>query len=709
MIQRRFGERVLAIVGLLTFGAVAAGADVVDDTVRNLERSAGADIKVSKSADTGLVSFLSVTAGHAVPVTGARSTGAADRAAAFLDQSGSAFGLSGSSEVRMRRVSKIDDVGIEHVRFQQLHNGVPVRGAELAVHLKGSSVVAANATTLAGLDGVATTPGITEAAAIAAARTLVRDQLHKPDASLSTAKLEIVNPGLLLGRAGTSSLAWFIEARGTALREFIWVDANDGKILFHFSQLTHGKDRMIYNSNSTGTLPGTLVRTEGGPAVGDVDADAAYDYSGVAYDYFFTEHGRDSYDDLGSTLISSVHFCEDGICPLENAYWDGTQMVYGEGYANADDVDVHELSHAVTEYSADLVYCAQSGALNESFSDIFGETADLTDGLGNDVSGVRWQIGEDLAGIGPFRDMSDPNSFGNPAKVSDRLYGCYATCTDANDSGAVHGNSGVPNRAYVLMADGGTFNSYTVAGIGLTKAAKIQYRALTVYLLSTATFISDYNALNQACTDLIGTSGILAGDCAEVDNALKAVEMDQPVCPPPAACVATVAKPKTQIKGILKPSGARSLTFSGEVVLPHPFSPALDPATNGVRVYIEDSMGNVVADDTVTDYPYNKDAQLGWKVGSKGDKWTWVDKNGYISTVTKLSIQDKSAKTPGLVKFKVSGKAGDYQVSNNLPVTATLVIDPPAAGGSGQCGSTSFNVSGQMCELSATGDALKCK
>src|SRR6185369_6471708 len=101
-----------------------------------------------------------------------------------------------------------------------------------------------------------------------------------------------------------------------------------------------------------------------------------------------------------------------------NAFWNGSQMVYGNGYASADDVVGHELTHAVTERTAGLFYYMQSGALNESFSDIFGETIDLgsTVGGGNDTLAARWLLGEDLL-IGAIRNMSDPTVFGDPSRV----------------------------------------------------------------------------------------------------------------------------------------------------------------------------------------------------------------------------------------------------------------------------------------------------
>jgi Zn-dependent metalloprotease len=217
-----------------------------------------------------------------------------------------------------------------------------------------------------------------------------------------------------------SRLAWYVEATGPALREFIWVDAQVGVVLLNFSQIADAKSRSVYTSNHTSALPGSLLRTEGGAATGDTDADNAYDFAGITYDYYLTNHGRDSFDNAGSTIASSVHYCQTG-CPFGNAFWNGSQMVYGDGFASADDVVAHELTHAITERSANLVYYVQSGALNESFSDIFGETVDLGDGVGNDASGVRWKLGEDLS-IGAIRDMMTPTTFSDPGKMSDSAY-----------------------------------------------------------------------------------------------------------------------------------------------------------------------------------------------------------------------------------------------------------------------------------------------
>jgi Zn-dependent metalloprotease len=504
----------------------------VDEAIRTLERSASGALDVRRSSATGLATF--VTASPKSPIALAVRAGAiaAERALAFVALGGAAFGVPGPEQVRVKAVDGPDELGTEHVRLQQVQNGVPVMGGELVVHLKGNGVVAANGAVLPGAELVDTTPTLDAKSATAEAHRVATDELGAPNATSSEPRLEILDPGFLRGAPSAAHLTWYIEARAFALREAIWVDAHEGGIVLHFSRITPARSRAIYNAGDTSSLPGTLVRVEGGPVTGDSDTDTAYDFSGDTYNYFFGQHNRDSYDNAGATLISTVHYCS-GPCPYANAFWDGAQMVYGEGFSAADDVDAHELTHAVTEYSAGLVYCLQSGALNESFSDVFGETVDLSNTGGTDTPAVRWLMGEDVPGSGALRNMMDPNAFGDPARTGDPLYFCATSCSDKNDNGGVHYNSGVPNHAYALMVDGGTYNGIAVTGIGLTKAGKIEYRALTRYLTPTAALLDAYYALNQSCADLVGTAGISAPDCVKVTNALDAVEMNKLPCRPP--------------------------------------------------------------------------------------------------------------------------------------------------------------------------------
>jgi Zn-dependent metalloprotease len=532
MKQRGLIQVLITLATLLFWCLPVAGSQIPKATAEGSipslsEPGQGLDIK-AVSAETGFVTFAS-TSSQGILLPLAATTSAEERALSFVAAYGGVFGLMDTSQVHVLRAAETDVLGFEHVRFQQVHRGVPVRGAEFIVHMKGSRVMAANGHVVADLPDDVTPALRPEQAQFEASRLIGKHRSDEAAGALySKARLEIFNRGLLSDHYDQSRLAWFVEATGPKLREYIWVDAQSGAILLNFSQLTDAKSRTVYTANHSDTLPGTLVRSEGGPPTGDADEDNAYTYAGITYDYYLTNHGRDSFDNAGATIISTAHYCPVGSCPsFQNAFWDGSQMVYGDGFASADDVVAHELTHAVTERTANLFYYVQSGALNESFSDIFGETVDLTDGVGNDSSGVRWKIGEDLP-IGAIRDMMTPTLFSNPGKMSDSaFFVCSsAAATDGSDSGGVHTNSGIPNHSYALMVDGGTYNGKTITGIGLTKAAKIEYRALTVYLTSGATFLDDYNALNQSCADLTGTVGITSANCVDVTNAMLAVELN---------------------------------------------------------------------------------------------------------------------------------------------------------------------------------------
>jgi Zn-dependent metalloprotease len=521
----------------------------VEDAIRRMELAAGKAHKVvRRSEETGLVTFLAAAEGFHIP-TGLGLAQPEEHTLEFIKRFGAAFGLQ-KDQVEVVEVSPEDEAGTRFVRLQQIHKGLRVRPAELTVHFRNHAVTAVLARTLGDLERLSIEPIIrADEAFKKAQRALLRDATLErlirewfPDLGVgaprersldnrpwefSSPRLEILNRALLEERPYSPRLAWFIEAKNPTAWRYIWVDARTGQVLLNFNRLHTALQRTEYDAGSTATLPGTVCRVEGGAPSANDDCNFAYTYAGDTYNYFFTQHGRDSYDDAGAVLISTVDYCPSANqCPYENAYWDGEQMVYGEGFPAADDVDAHELTHAVTQYSADLVYYKQSGALNESYSDIFGETIDLTNNSGTDTDAVRWLLGEDIPNIGAIRDMMDPTVYGDPGKVSDSQYQCFPLI----DNGGVHTNSGVPNHAYALMVDGGTYNGYTITGIGLTKAGKIQYRALTRYLVSGSKFSDNYLALQQSCTDLIGTADISANDCTEVKKALDAVEMSRTPC-----------------------------------------------------------------------------------------------------------------------------------------------------------------------------------
>jgi len=226
------------------------------------------------------------------------------------------------------------------------------------------------------------------------------------------------------------------------------------------------------------------------------------------FNYFETNHNRNSFDNNGADLFSRVHFGDD----LVNAFWDGTQMTYGDGdgteYSALTSLDVvsHEITHAVTQYNSTngLIYQNESGALNESFSDIFGAAVEFT----AHPDGGDWLMGEDfdlVNGVG-FRNMENPNLRDHP-----KTYGGQHWHTAASDNGGVHINSGVQNHWFYLLTTGGSGTneygiSYNIAPISMTDAAAIAYRNLTTYLTPNAIYPDARNGSIQAAMDLFPNS-----------------------------------------------------------------------------------------------------------------------------------------------------------------------------------------------------------
>jgi bacillolysin len=493
---------VLAVFGGITWSTWTAGAKTPD--------------RVAQEPP------FAVAGGQGVSLPIADTAPAVDRALAFLDAQGSAFGLD-RSRVTMARPPKRDALGFEHVRFQQVYQGIPVAGGEFLVHLKGSRAMAANGRVLDRFPDEME-PAIATATAVGVAREVI-GKYRKSDADgarYSVPTLQVFNRGFLEHKAdATSRLAWFVEATGPALREFIWIDARTGALLLHFSQLAGAKQREIYNANGGPALPGTLIRSEGQGPIGNADIDGAYDLAGITYDYFFNTFGRDGLNGAGGTMALTVSWNGGpNTCPM--SFWNGSLAVFCLGFTAADDIVAHELTHGLIQSEANLFAYVQSGALAESYSDIFGEAVDLANVTGADTPGVRWRIGEDLS-VGALRDMMDPTVFQDPGKMSDVQ---YFACETTDDNGGVHTNSGPPNHAFALMVDGGVYNGYEITGIGFAKATRIQYRALTTYLTMTSGFADNVDAVDQACADLTGTNGITASDCTQVHNAQLAVEMN---------------------------------------------------------------------------------------------------------------------------------------------------------------------------------------
>ncbi|MBI2966910.1 MAG: M4 family metallopeptidase [Bacteroidetes bacterium] len=219
----------------------------------------------------------------------------------------------------------------------------------------------------------------------------------------------------------------------------------------------------------------------------------------MTYDYFLNIHNRNSIDNNGYNLLSYVHYSSG----YSNAFWDGQRMTYGDGSGSYDpftalDIAGHEISHGLTEMSANLDYSYESGALNESFSDIFGAAIEF---YGKPAS-ANWLVGENI-GV-TLRSMSNPNAYGDPDTYQGTNW-----YTGAADNGGVHTNSGVQNFWFYLLSQGGNGtndigNSYNITGLGITNASKVAFRNLTVYLWNTAEYSDARFYAIQSAIDLFG-------------------------------------------------------------------------------------------------------------------------------------------------------------------------------------------------------------
>ena len=276
-----------------------------------------------------------------------------------------------------------------------------------------------------------------------------------------------------------------------------------------------GKQRIVYHADFQSNLPGRQVRAEGSPPTGDPAVDEAYDGSGATYDLYNDVYGRNSINGNGLRLDSTVHYLRG----YDNAFWNGQQMVYGDGdedlpeaqrlfnrFTIAIDVIGHELTHGVTQYEAQLVYRDQPGALNESFSDVFGTLVKQRQ-LGQTVTQADWLIGQGLFTANvmgqALRSMKAPGTAYDdpvlgkdpqPAHMRD-----YKNVT--SDNGGVHINSGIPNHAFYVTA-------MEMGGNAWEKAGQIWYLTLRDKLNLVSQFQNAAQLTYQTAADLFGTGSL---------------------------------------------------------------------------------------------------------------------------------------------------------------------------------------------------------
>ncbi|MEM9292636.1 MAG: M4 family metallopeptidase [Acidobacteriota bacterium] len=484
---------IVAALALLVFNVPATAADL------------GADV-VSLGAN-GTPDFLRGDLGTLTAGISKRQA-AEDFLAGFATER---LGANGDEDFVAYDVLR-DDIGQVHVRVQQFANGLPVVGGELIVHAirNGNKVFAVNGQFVpaADLDVITTVQAPTALKQAAADAGL--NELEQ----LSEAELVYV-----LTDTGSAHLAWqikvqFLSEDGLEI-DYLYADATTGAFVTRHPTIHRAKSWRTYDGNNGSSLPGSLRCTNGSCSGASTVIQTIDSYTSQSYDYYNARFGRDSYNGSGATINSTGHHRSNYV----NAFWNGSQLVYGDGdgvnsgpLGNAFDVVAHELSHAVTQFTSGLIYQNESGALNEGMSDIFAAGAEVyKDGS---INSGTWLVGEDTWTPGTAGDalryMDNPTQDGSS-------YDYYPTrYTGSADNGGVHWNSGIANLAFHLLVEGGTHprgvTTTNVSGIGMSKSEQIFYRAQTVYLTSGSSFSAARNATANAASDLYGSSS------SEVDS-----------------------------------------------------------------------------------------------------------------------------------------------------------------------------------------------
>lgn len=473
-------------------------------------------------------------------------------------------------EFQVQKV-EIDSLKMAHTRVRQIVDGVPVWEGEAIVHLNQDGSLSTVTDDLKESIAVSIKPNFSDKEAISLA--LESNRVRTKYGQGPTADLWIYRG------EDRDHLAYRVRIDDSSNLKnpsmpVIFIDAQTGERVFEYDNLQTGTGSSLYsgtisiNTSSSGSTfymedltrkqgtfnmnnTGNTSTGTGGTQSRYTDTDdnwnATNQRAGVdahygaakTFDYYQAVHGRNGIDGNygpGSTtaaansgislLVSRVHFGSG----YNNAFWNGSNMTYGDGdgstFTPLTTIDIcgHEMTHGVTERTANLTYARESGALNESWSDIMGSMVELYSD-GGVVSGDTWKIGEDAFTPGTsgdaLRRMDNPNAVGDPDHYSLRLYPGTCTPSNANDQCGVHTNSSISNHAFYLIAAGGTnrVSGISVTGIGTSAAEKIFYRALTVYMTSSTNFAGARTATINAANDLFGSSstqanGVAQGWCA---------------------------------------------------------------------------------------------------------------------------------------------------------------------------------------------------
>ncbi len=727
------------------------------EAIQRLQDSLAGRGRLKRDRATGLIDFVTLDRAARGSLVATVATHRA-KSLAFLREHAQAFGITDpDSQLNLVR-EQSESRGAVHLTFNQTYRGIPVFAGVLKTHLDSAGDLRAVGGTL--VPDIELNPLPSRTSEEAAAAALAKMKSDSPQASalaVKASKLYIYRTGLAQGIEGQNHLVWEIEVSNSVdIREFVYIDAHTGKFVDQITGIQSALNRRVYDGENLQVFPPPNYPSNPfwleGQAfpTGVGEADSIIAATKDTYDLFKNAFGRDSFDGIGAPMEAIFN---SGWIPRD-AQWRPQQQltIFGAGIG-IDDVIGHEWTHGYTQYTDGLIYQWQPGALNEAYSDIFGETVDLLNGRGLDLPGglrqhnrcvsfrnptpllrvnspgylqgnysagpaifgppfsitgltanvvlvddgvnsrtdgcqtpflnasevrgnialidgspncaltdivknaqlngavaaivaydstfgdtprtmlgydpsitipsaaigfsdgqafrhprartlnvtqkadgsptddsYRWLIAEEFLSSGG-RDMWNPPCCGDPGKTSDPEYFCATF-----DNGGVHFNSGIPNHAFALLVDGGSYNGQTIQSIGFTKAAHIYFRAMSVYQTPTSDFADHAEALEASASDLIGMNlpDLLTGtpsgqiisalDLAQVHKATLAVELRNPPAqcgfrpllaknPPEDSCVGSQMVQTVLFNDDFEIDPTSRWTISREVGSPETFTP----------------------------------------------------------------------------------------------------------------------------------------
>lgn len=472
--------------------------------------------------------------------------------------------------------TETDEIGQMHVRLSQTYQGVPVLGSELVAHLTDGDVTLLNGRYQPVPNKLSTRPALALTEASERALQDVRKTSTVRSFGDNILKMKSTEGELCVFPTpdGQAKLAYQLTVRPNLLERWEYViDAQTGEVLDKYNHTctfvappvaasvrdlngvtrsiqTYQQGNTYYMIDATrpmfkaaaSKIPGDPVGaiwtvdgrnsksenpklyqlTSGNNTDWSPTAVSAHYNAGIAYDYYKNTFNRNALSGDGATMISLINIIDDDGKGLDNAFWNGKIMAYGNGrllkpLAGALDVAGHEMTHGVIQNTANLQYKNQSGAINESMADVFGAMIDR----GN------WTMGESIATpsilpSGALRDLSNPNQGGkakDPNGYQPATMAQYENTSD--DNGGVHINSGITNFAFFKFA----------SAVGKDKAEKVYYRALTTYLVRTSQFLDLRLAVIKSAGDLYGASGAEVAAAQSAFDAVGIVEGSTPTPP----------------------------------------------------------------------------------------------------------------------------------------------------------------------------------